>query len=355
MKITLYPTDDFDKALSLNRDPGTEFVLTKGVYKTKGNWYYNDWLTLASGCKLYGEGSTLILGENATKSYNNIVRPDRDLNVIWVGPNTVVENLIIDGNESHFNNTDPSKTWFITTGIRSTGTVTINNVIVKNIRGTKNAINTLTKEIESFGISTVGQHGGSVIDNCIVQDCPENSYISAIGCGHIGNNVSDSIIRNCSINVGKNNWFGYGVNQNVKIKNCNIKNGPSIAVYNDTDVTENILVENCKFENIDKLVSLITVPVKNEFKRNIKIKNCEVIYSSGPIKHLVELWDKNLDSVKRQMGPVLIYNTSISMLDSNSKLYVACVGNDVRPVVLLDCNISHKIEMSGNTTFVNFS
>ena len=164
MKITLFPTDDFDKALASNRDPGTEFILTQGTYKTRGNWYFSDWTHLAPGCKLIGNGSTLMLDVSSSiKSVNGIVRPDRDLNVLWVGANTTVENLIIDGNESAFVNSDPSKTWFVTTGLRSSGRLTASNVTVQNIRGTYAGIGTLSKEIESFGISVTGNDGGSLI------------------------------------------------------------------------------------------------------------------------------------------------------------------------------------------------
>lgn len=348
MRIQLTPTDDFDLALASNRQPGTEFVLTKGTYKTKGNWYYSDWFTLAAGCKLYGEGSTLILSENPAKSYNGVVRPDRDLNVLWSGANTYIENLTVDGNESAFVNTDPSKTWFVVTGVRAHGKATIKNVTVQNIRGTRNGIGTITKQIEAFGFSTVGPVGGSIIDGCTVQSCPENSYISCISAGHTGTNLSQSIISNCNTNVSKNNWFGFGVNCCVYITNSNVINGSMIGVYNDTDNSDNVTVENCSFNNIEKLISLITIPGKNEYKRNLKIKNVTATYTSGSTKHLVEMWDQGTDSTKRQMGPILLQNVKVTQ-DVSSSLYVACVGNDIRPVTLVDCSIPYGVtNLAGN-------
>lgn len=354
MKITLYPSDDFDKALSLNREPGTEFVLTKGSYKTKGNWYYKDYLTLAAGCKLYGEGSTLTLSPDAVRNPGGVVRPDRDLNVIWTNQNAHVENLVIDGNEQLFNNADPSKSWYVTCGIRGVGKNTFKGLTVQNVRGTLNGVNTLTPQIESFAISTYGPTGGSVIESCKVQQCPENSYVSSFTIGHTGTQLSQSVVTDCKIHVGNGNWYGYGVNQNVLISKSSITNGCQNAVYNDTDNTEDVIIDECNFNNIDKLVSLIIVSNKPEFRRNIKVKNTKIAYAGGLTKHLVELWDKNVDSVKRQLGPVLLQNISVSLFDENSKLYVASVGNDVKPVVLVDSKMLYKIEVAGNNTFLNF-
>lgn len=353
MKIILTPTDDFDKALAANREPGTEFVLTQGIYKTRGNWYFEDWTHLASGCKLVGNGSTIILDPvTVTRHVKNQIRPDRDLNVFWVGSNTFVENLVIDGNEKSFADVnDPSKTWYVTTGLRSLGKTTVENVIVQNIRGTFSAVNTLTKEIESFGISTTGNDGGSIINRCTVQSCPENSYVSAISAGHVGPNVSRSFIRDCKINIEKNNWFGFGINCNVSISNCEIVSGPRIAIYNDTLETENCNIKDCKFNNVDKLVSLIIPPGSSSHKRNIKIADCWVKFSSGDARHLIELWDQNTNAptVKRQQGPIAIKNVRVELTDSNTKLYIAVVGSDIRPITLIDCNIPVNIEnMAGN-------
>ena len=352
MKITLTPSDDFDKTLSLNRETGTEFILTTGTYKTKGNWYYSDWTTLAAGCKLTGNGSTLVLDSaTAIKSVNGIVRPDRDLNVLWAGANTVIENLTIDGNESSFVNiTDASKTWFVTTGLRTSGKSIITNVTVQNIRGTFSGVGTMTKEIESFGISTFGSDGGSVITNCIVQSCPENSYISAISVGHFGAMVAKSTVTGCKVNVGKTNWFGFGINCNVYVSNCEVVAGPRIGVYNDTNITENCVIENCKFNNVEKLISLIIPPGNSNYKKNIKIKNCNVGFTSGPARHLIELWDQNGDAstVKRQQGPILFQNVTVTQ-DPATKLYVAVVGSDIRPITLVDCVLPNGIEnLAGN-------
>lgn len=353
MKINLTPSDDFDKALGNNREPGTEFVLTQGVYKTKGNWYYSDWTTLAPGCKLYGNGSTLLLDSaTAVKSVNNVVRPDRDLNVLWTGKDTYVDNLIVDGNESAFTNvSDASKTWFVTTGLRSFGKLTANNITVQNIRGTFAGVGTLTQQIESFGISVTGADGGSTITGCVVQSCPENSYISAISAGHVGPNVAKTNVTNCKVNVGKNNWFGFGLNCNVNISNCEIVAGPRIALYNDTNVTENCVVENCKFSNVEKLISLIIPPGGSNYKRNVKIKGCNVGFTAGVARHLVEMWDQNGDAttVKRQQGPLLIQNTTVTLADLTTKLYVATVGSDIRPITIVDCSIPVALEnIAGN-------
>ena len=353
MKINLTPTDDFDLALSSNRQSGTEFILTPGIYKTKGNWFYSDWNSLAPGCKLYGNGSTLLLDSAAVvKSVNGVVRPDRDLNVLWTGANTTIENLIIDGNESMFvNATDASKTWFVTSGLRSAGKLTATNIIVQNIRGTFAGVGTLTKEIESFGISTFGSDGGSTITNCIVQNCPENSYVSAISVGHFGVNVAKSVVLNCKVNVGKNNWFGFGINCNVYVSNSEVINGPRIGIYNDTNVAENCTIENCKFSNIDKLISLIIPPGAVNYKKNIRVKGCTAGFNAGVAKHLVEMWDQNGDAatVKRQQGPLLIQNTTVTLADLTTKLYVATVGSDIRPISIVDCSIPVALEnIAGN-------
>lgn len=353
MKITLTPTDDFDKALAVNREPGTEFVLTQGTYKTRGNWYFNDWMHLAPGCKLFGNNSTLMLDPSlSVKNVKGVVRPDRDLHVLWTGANTTVENLTIDGNEAAFvNTTDPANTWFVATGLRSYGKLNANNIVVQNIRGTYSGINTLSKEIEAFGISVVGTDGGSTISGCTVQNCPENSYVSAISAGHVGPTVAKTIVTNCKINVGKTNWFGFGLNQNVHIFNCEIINGPRMALYNDTHITDGCIIENCKFSNIEKLISLIIPPGDSNYKRNVKIKDCMVGFAAGSTRHLVELWDQNSNavSVKRQLGPIFIQNTPITLADSTTKLYVATVGSDIRPIVITDCSIPVILEnMAGN-------
>lgn len=356
MKITLTPSDNFDKALASNREPGTEFILTQGVYKTAGNWYFNDWTHLASGCKITGNGSSLVLDPIlAIKNVNGITRPDRDLNVLWTGANTIVENLTIDGNESAFLNTDPNKTWYVTTGLRSSGKLTATNITVQNIRGTFAGIGTLTKEIEAFGISTTGPDGGSTIANCIVHNCPENSYISAISAGHVGTNVAKTNVSNCKVNIGKNNWFGFGINCNVHISNCEIVNGPRIAIYNDTNVTENCIIEKCKFNSIEKLISLIIPPGSNDQKKNIKIKGCNIGFTSGSARHLVEMWDQNNDvgNIKRQQGPLLIQDSSVTLGDPATKLYIATVGNDIRPISIVDCNVPVAVEnMAGNMLVV---
>jgi hypothetical protein len=352
MKIILAPTDDFDKALASNRDPGTVFVLTQGIYKTRGNWYFNDWLHLAPGCQLIGNGSILKLDiSSSIKSFNGVVRPDRDLNILWVGANTLVENLTLDGCESELINVDPLKTWFVTTGLRSFGKLTANNVTVQNIRGTYSGAGTLSKQIEAFGISVTGFDGGSIIKDCIVQNCPENSYISAFLAGHVGSTAAKTTVSNCKINVGKTNWFGFGINSNALISNCEIINGPRIAIYNDTNTTENCVIENCKFNNVEKLISLIIPPGVSFPKKNVKIQGCNVGFLSGSTRHLIELWDRNPDATltKRQLGPIYIQNTSIDMADPTTKLYVATVGSDIRPITIADCNIPVSLEnMAGN-------
>jgi hypothetical protein len=356
MKIELSPFDDFDKALSLNRDANTEFVLKKDeVYKTKGNWYYSDWHTLAPKCKLRGEGAKLMLDvDNVVKSVGGVVRPDRDLNVFWTS-DSVVEDLTIIGNEEKFKNLDPSKTWHVTSGIRSTdGPSVFRNLTVEGIRGSFSSTGTIHKEIEAFPISIVGKTGGGLIENCVVQNCPEQSYVSAFYPGFVGNNLKTTIVKNCKVDIGKNNWFGFGVNCNVEITGCEILNGVRFAIYNDTDITENIVVNNCKFNNIEKLISMIIPPGSNHQKTNIQIKNTEIMFSDGPTRHLVELWDQNNNSSKRQMGPVLLKNVTTYPVNKNTKVYVAVVSNDLRPIIATDCNFPFVIENLAGNNFVNF-
>lgn len=352
MKIELSPSDNIDKAFSLIREPGTEFVLKNGTYETMGNWYYSDWWTVASGCKVYGNGSRIILNKNAKKDFSGVVRPDRDLNVMWVGSDVHIEDLILDGNESVFRNQDPNQSWFIANGLRSFGKLTAVGVTVENIRGSQSPSGTLSSGVESFGIVSNGSDGGSYIKNCIVQNCPDKSYVSAFTIGHVGTNCSKSYVTDCKVNVGNNNWYGYSSNCNGEISNCEIINGPKIALYNDTLITDNLLVENCVFRNIEKLSSFNIPAGYSEPKRNIRLKDIRVFYKKQDIIHLLELWDQNKDNIKRQLGPVLYQNVTVDH-DLSSKLYIAVVGNDIRPITLTGCYFPKPFEnMAGNQVSV---
>lgn len=338
MQVKLSPSDNFDLALSLNREPGTEFVLQKGgQYFTLGNWYYKNYKHLAPKCKLYGEGARLSLSPDAVRSVSAIPRPDRDLNVLWTDEESLVSNLTIDGNEKAFQNVDPVKKWYITTGIRGFGKQYYSNVIVENIRGDFNPVGTLSSQIESFAFSTVGGEGGSVIKDCKVQNCPENSYISSFNIGHVGN-VLQSIVSNCSIDIGKNNWLAFGVNCKVLVKNCSAK-GNRIALYNDTLITDSVIVDKCSFEGIDKLISFVIPPGSNDPKKDIAIKNSQISYSEGSVKHLVELWDQNNDKIERQLGPILLESNKITA--NADAMHIAAVGNDIRSVILLNTLVSN--------------
>ena len=350
MKIYLTPSDSIDAALFRNRLPNTEFHLQKGEYITMGNWLYQDYISLAPNCKLYGNGSTIKLSNTPIKAVNGIVRPDRDYNVFWAGNNTFIEDVIFDGNEQAFRTDD----WFVG-GLRVIGNATLNNITVKNIRGSYNAANTLSKEIEVFGIVVTGNEGGSIIDTCSIVECPANSYVSGIYLGH-NNNPKVSRITNCKVDIGASNWFGYSCNENGIIEHSTCK-GPRTAFYNDTQITNNVSISKCEFMDVDKLISLIIPVGSNDRKSNVKVVDTKVTFTSGAERHLVELWDKNNNAViKRQLGPVILQNVTVNNSPS-TKLYVACVGNDIRPTYIIETILTNlattpqaKVEIFPNLT-----
>ena len=335
MVIHLSPNDNFDRALSLMRDPKTEFVLKKGErYKTQGNWAFSDYHSVGAEVILHGEGARLCL-ENPIQSYNGIPRKDRDLGVLWCGHNATVENLILDGNEKLYNNPDPSKAWYVAQGLWGSGTIRANNVTVENIRGAYSAPNSLSGSVEAFAFGSQDNNGGSVFEECKVQNCPEDSYISCFQIGHDNPVANRSTVKNCTIDIGKNNWFGFGVNCNVDIINCEIKNGVRNAVYNDTGRTSDVRIKDCTFSNIEKALSLIVPNGHPGNKGKVLFRNSVLKFSKGAERHLVELWDKNT-GVESIMGCVYFVDCAATC-EQDTKLYVACAGKEIREVVLINC------------------
>lgn len=342
MVIHLSPSDNFDRALDLMREPGTEFVLKNGEkYSTKGNWAFSNYHSVGSEVVLHGEGARLCL-ENPIRSHNGVTRKDRDLGVLWCGHNAIVENLILDGNEKLYNNPDdPSKAWYVSQGLWGSGTIRANNVIVENIRGAVNAPNSLSGSVEAFAFGCQDNNGGSVFEDCKVQNCPEDSYISCFQIGHDNIAANRSTVKNCTIDIGKNNWFGFGVNCNVDIINCEIKNGVRNAVYNDTGRTSDIRIKDCTFSNIEKALSLIVPNGHPANKGKVLFRNSVLRFSKGAERHLVELWDKNT-SAESIMGGVYFVDCAATC-EQDTKLYVACAGKEIREVVLINCLTSVPI------------
>lgn len=341
MVIHLSPSDNFDKALSLVREPGTEFVLKKDeTYKTSGNWGFPDY-TSAAPSILHGEGARLLLS-NPVRSWNGAERKDRDLGVLWCAHGAVVENLEIDGDEKRFRNADPGKEWYVAQGLWGRGTITARNVTVRGIRGAYNAPNTLSNSVEAFAFGSQDNNGGSIFEECRVVDCPENSYVSCFQIGHDNIAANRSIVKNCTIDIGKNNWFGFGVNCNVDIDNCTIKGGVQNAVYNDTGRTNNIRITNSSFSNIDKALSLIVPNGHPANKTGVIFRNSRFVFNSGAERHLAELWDKNVGA-ESIMGGVYFVDSEAVCLDNTTKLYVACAGRELREVVLVNTKTNVQI------------
>lgn len=201
----------FDWACANVRAPGSEIVVEPGsVAVTRGTWAFPEhgYLTVASDVTLRMTGAELRLSADAVRTTNSQLRPERDLNVLWLGAGALVVGGRFDGRFADH----PG--WNVS-GLRFYGRYHIEGAEIIGLSGNRSVK-------ESFAISSEGATGGSVVRNVRVHSCNESAdaYVSGIYVGGTTDNGSDSLVENCSVNLGWHGQFAYSSTYATRFRNC---------------------------------------------------------------------------------------------------------------------------------------
>jgi hypothetical protein len=239
--------DELDAALAMAQ-PGHVIVLPMGVSTTRGNWTASKeraWRNVPAGVRIVGEHGSerhiIRLSPDAERRPDGVLRPDRDLDVLWAGPGVTLQGVTLDSNEGAFRASGSEPPWYVG-GLRTHGRINLEDVRWMCLRGDWKPEGTLSKEIERFALSGPGPVTGSRIHNCHVHAVAESAYVSGIfaggPCGELMATVSD-----CTVDLGWDNQFGFSANRNVLFSRVRCRGG-RYGFYNDTGPTIGIQIRD---------------------------------------------------------------------------------------------------------------
>lgn len=233
---------------------GDTIELGEGVYRTLGNFAAGPTRAhcqLASGVRLVGAGSdrsTILLAPEAAEA-TRALRPDRDTNVLWAGAGTSIEGICFDANREGLEGCHVG-------GLRFHGSYNLEDLRIRGLRGSWDSPATLTREIEVFAVSSVGDTGGSRIHRVKVEDVAPSAYVSGIFLGSTLEPSAPSRVSDCEVRLGMGNQFGFSANRQVHFLDCRASGGRH-GFYNDTGPTCGITLDGCDFEGSWAAVSVI--------------------------------------------------------------------------------------------------
>lgn len=280
-------SDDLDRALAAARSPGDVIELRAGVYPTRGNWAHAGHVSLASGVRLVGAGvdDTIIqLSADAERSAAGIRRPDRDLNVLWGGDDVAISDLTIDGHEDLWRSENSIEEWYVS-GLRFRGRYELRRVAIRRLRGSWTPAGTLSDAVEVFAVSSVGDTGGSVVEDVLVDTIPSDSYVSGIYVGSTIATLRRSYVNRCSVRLGSQNQFAFSGNRSVLFRDCSGVGG-AFGFYNDTGPTSDIVMDQCDLAGLWAAVSLIAKD-SGGVRNGVRIAHSRLHGERG-----IEVWDK---------------------------------------------------------------
>lgn len=253
MITTTYKNEDLDDALWAAQPGSTILLQPERTYYTQGPWQFQDrgHISLRSGCTLVASGATIMLRD----SYQNAStgpRIDRDLPILWAGPETKIEGGTWNCNAAGH----PG--WF-TQGIRFFGRFDINAAIITGMRGTRHP-NQTKHPVESFAISSEGDTAGSTVVGVRVEDSggnEPNDYVSGIFVGSTvpwAAGMDSNRVALCDVKLGRFGQFAYSCNGMTVFSDC--AGEASRGLYNDTGDTRARLVD-CRLTGHYAAISLV--------------------------------------------------------------------------------------------------
>lgn len=315
------PPGQIDDYLKNYRYP-CRFVLQKGRYTTRGIWNFFpnfDGCMLPPGSELIGEGSSL----TQLELYNtvNFVNNKTALyHTVLTAGNRTSGSRVSQANYCKISGiTIECDSNLPTIGIQTwSSNVTVEDVVVKNVQGD------FPSRMEGFGIliNNSGNEnefdGGHILRDCKVYSKP-NSYVTAIYVGCLKRNIplETSLIDNCkslcySTSSLSKCHAAFGINSNLIINNCE-SYGYENAIFNDTNDTYNVQINNSMFKNIGYSFISLRANESGWNRQNIKAINCFVEFSNTKQDHVAVLIcdDQSSTQDKSIMKNIIIDNCVI--------------------------------------------
>lgn len=315
MIITLEPRDDFDAALEMVK-PGDVIRLQPGRHTTRGNWAHRNYGTTFSGIRLEGvraeTGEVPILAlQDPVTSWLGVERPDRDLNILWLGNECSVSDL-------HLDCSCPSHPDWCVGGIRFYGKFRLADCIITSLRGTAG-------KFEVFGVSSWGNTGGSQVIRVAVQDVKPSSYVSGIFLGGTVKTRETSTVQSCWVDLGSGNWFCYAANFSTVVTECSGQ-GAEAWFHNDFGETENVVLRGGSGTANEAVIRLVTT---QDGIRQLAAFDMKVEAPRGLV-----LWQKG----GHMTGHVVIQKSLVGTK------WVACCVSPECHATFIDCTLSQDSE-----------
>lgn len=294
MKICLSNSaPDIDRVLKL-AGPGDTIQLC-GVGHTRGNWGFADYnRMLQDGVVLEGQGPETVI--RLVDPIAASGRPDKDANILWVGAGCVIRNLTLDLN--------PEENLGLNLGgVRFHGKVTMENVTIRGLRGSKAGPGVLGVEV--FGVSGSGDTGGSLLRNVSVETDSPDCYCSGIFLGGTLPTPERSLVEDCNVRLPLG-WFGFSANYGTTFRRCG-STGCRAWFHNDTGPTTECIIEDCHGE-AEMIVRLVATDPE-------LVRQVVVLGGCFGGKRGAEVWDK---TKKGMPGCVRFVGTKLGLPELGS-------------------------------------
>jgi hypothetical protein len=285
---TLHPmilrpkTHELDAAFAAAK-AGDVIELGPGIHRTMGNYAAGQsrgWCQLAAGVRVVGAGSrkTIIQLHPDARTATLAQRPDRDTNVLWGNVDISISGITFDANYRHLPECHVG-------GLRFHGRYELEDVRVIGLHGSWQAPKTLTKEIEVFAVSSVGNSGGSRLEKVTVGEVAPSAYVSGIFVGSTVEVSEASKVSDCLVELGSGNQFGYSANRRVSFWNC-VSTGGRYGFYNDTGPTQDVTLDQCDLSGSHAAVSLIA-KAPDGVRSAVRVLRSRIRGGRG-----IEVWDR---------------------------------------------------------------
>ena len=299
----------FDEALA-GAVAGDEIVLLPGaVYATRGAWSAKPpaYLNVPAGVTIRAGGATVRLVNPVRKTLGSngvlVDRPDRDLPILWCGPEVRILGGTWDANFAAHDG------WF-TQGIRFFGRFEIQDARIIGMSGSK-VSGTHSGSVEAFAISSEGLTAGSRVERVIVERCRVNSeddYVSGIYLGSTVPSPDDappSRVVGCEVDFRGRGQFAYSSDEPTVFENC--VGYASRFWYSDTSNTRGTRLMNCRGRGDYAAISAVA---KDPTGPTLTNDHRELVVMGGDFDfpRAVEWWDQTTQ--KTMTGGVIAVDTN---------------------------------------------
>lgn len=343
MRIHVTTEDNLDHAIADNRRPGTEFVLAAGIHWTRGTWAHGaNWeRMLAPGCSILPKDGpwTIKLHPDAPRSLDGNPRPEKDVRAFTAGEKFYMAAGRIDGNQVALPDVR------VTSALRAFAGET-EDMAFSGCRGDYGA------QVEAFPLSIHGPGASRLGGKTRIDDCASNAYVSALNLGHVGG-AGMTEVENVSVDIGDGNWFAFGVNERVYIAKGEVHGRLKHLVYNDTDRTDDVVIQNiCALQGVERVLALIVKPQSPTWKGNVVLSNiaCPVLDDGAGDARIVEVWDQT--GAQLLTGPVLVKDSEFT--SSAPRVWAVSVVTGSRaPLVVATSEIPARSAVNGPGTVLN--